>query len=153
MAQRKRKKKSGRSHDVLMVLMGSVLTLCALSVTYGFLIRKSIAGEEIQEAISEFRIEILNGTHERGLAARAAVSAREMNIDVFEVGNAPEAHDECILVARRRVEKIGALARALGCKNVIEQFREDSLVDATLIIGADYESLRLNLDSTSGLNR
>jgi hypothetical protein len=149
MARRKRRKKSSHSHDVLMILMGSALTLCVLSVMYGFLIRKSVAREEL----GEFRIEILNGTSERGLAARAAVSAREMNIDVFDVDNALEDHDECILIARRSVDDIGVLARALGCRNVIEQFREDSLVDATLIIGADYRSLRLKLDSTSGLNR
>jgi hypothetical protein len=132
---------------MLLIFTGSVLTLCALSVMYGFLIRKSMAD------VSGFRIEILNGTGETGLAARAAASAREMNIDVFDVGNADEPHEESIVVARKDERDAEVLARALGCKNVVEQFRRDSLVDATLIIGADYRSLKLNFDSSSGLNR
>jgi hypothetical protein len=117
------------------------------------LIRKSFAGGEIEETVREFRIEILNGTNEKGLAARAAVSVREMSIDVFQVGNTEEPHEESMLVAHKDVQGLKMLARLLGCRNVIEQFRSDSMVDATLILGADYRSLKLDLDSGSGLNR
>ncbi len=150
MARRKAKKKArSRSHDILLVLMGSALTLCALSVMYGFLARKSIA----DIVISDLRIEILNGTGETGLAARAATAARAVGIDVFQVGNTNELHEESMLVARKDGKDPELLARLLGCRNVIEQFRSDSMVDATLILGADYRSLKLNLDSSSGLNR
>ena len=147
--QKRRKKAKSRSHDILLVLMGSALTLCALSVMYGFLIRQSMA----DIVIDDLRIEILNGTDETGLAARAATSARAMGVDVFQVGNTKEPHDESMLVARKEGKDLEVLARSLGCRHVIEQFRSDSMVDATLILGADYRSLKLSLDSSSGLNR
>jgi hypothetical protein len=150
MARRKRKKKArSRSHDILLVLMGSALTICALSVMYGVLIRQSMA----DEVIGDFRIEILNGTGEKGLAARAATAARGMGVDVFHVDNAEEPYEESVLIARKDVENLDVLGQALGCRNVVDMLKTDSLVDATLILGADYRSLNLNLDSSSSLIR
>ena len=136
------------SHDLLLVLAGSALTLCALSVTYGFLIRKSIAGHEVRE----FRIEILNGTGEKGVAQRAAENARKKGIDVFHVGNAVNfGYEESILIGRKEKRDLDVLGQALGCRNLVEQLKSDSFVDATLILGADYRSLNLSDEATSRL--
>jgi len=148
LARRKSKKKHSYSHDILLVLMGSALTLCALSVTYGFLIRKSMADEEIRE----FRIEILNGTGEKGVARVAAASARKKGIDVFHVGNADNFdYEESILIGRKDGKNLNALGQVVGCKNVVEQLMADSFVDATLILGADYRSLNLSAEINSSL--
>jgi hypothetical protein len=148
LARRKKKKARSYSQDVLLVLTGSALTLCALSVMYGFLIRKSMADHEIRE----FRIEILNGTGEKGLARKAAALLRKNGIDVFHVDNADSFfYEESILIGRRDVDNLHVLGHALGCKNVVEQLKKDSFVDATLILGADYHTLNLGPDTNSGL--
>jgi hypothetical protein len=138
---RRKPSKRGFSQQVLLVLTGSALTLCMLSVMYGFLIRKSMA----EHTIGELRIEVLNGTGEKGLAQSAARALRKMGVDVLHVSNAESfTYDESILVARKDNDRLKALGKALGCSNVIEQLKGDSIVDATLIIGADYQ--KLNLD-------
>jgi len=135
------------SHDLLLVLAGSALTLCALSVTYGFLIRKSIARPP-----AEFRIEILNGTGVKGVAQRAAENARKKGIDVFHVGNADNfGYEESILIGRKETCDLDVLGQMLGCRNSIVQLKSDSFVDATLILGADYRSLNLSDEATSRL--
>lgn len=146
--KRKKRKKRGYSQEVLLLLTGSLLTLCALSVSYGFLIRKSVAEVEIRE----FQIEVLNGTGEKGLAQTVALALLKMEIDVLHYGNAPEfSHEETILIGRKKKEGLHKLAQALGCRNVIEQQQPDAMVDATLILGADYRTLKLTAESDSGL--
>lgn len=131
-----------------MILTGAALMLCVLSIFYGFRIRQSIATGEIEQ----FRIEVLNGTGRVGLAAKAAEALRKANIDVLEVDNADNFHyKESIVIARRKDHDADVLAKKLGCDNVIEQLVEDSIVDATLILGADYETLNLDLRSDSRL--
>ena len=145
---RRRKKSKGRrySDKVLLLLAGSMLTMCALSVMYGVLIRKSMA----EVALSEFRIEILNGSGQHGLAQGVARSAQKKGIDVLHVGNAENfTYEESILIARREVRNLDALAKALDCHNVVEQFQEASLVDATFIVGADRGSLKQDGESRS----
>lgn len=145
MARKRKKKRTRRfSQEVALILTGSALTLCALSVMYGFLIRNSVAGE------MRYRIEVLNGTGQAGLAQRLAESARRKGIDVFQVANADSfSYAECILIGRKDGVDIDAFGRALGVHNVIEQLDAESFVDATLIIGADYHTL--NLEDSSRL--
>jgi hypothetical protein len=146
--RKKRKKARSYSQEILLILTGSALTLCALSVMYGFLIRKSMADNEIRE----FRIEVLNGTGTKGLARGVAVSLRKKGIDVFHVDNADNfSYEESILIGRKELDNLDALGQALGCKNIVEQLKKDSLVDATLIIGADYRTLNLGNEENSGL--
>jgi hypothetical protein len=104
---------------------------------YGILIRKSMA----EVALGEFRIEILNGSGQHGLAQWVARSAQRKGIDVLHVGNAENfTYEQSILIARRQVRNLDALAKALDCRNVVEQYQAESLVDATLIVGADRGS-------------
>ena len=151
MARRKKKSSKKEKHtlsqSVMLVLAGSVMTICALSVMYGFLIRKSIAEHEV----NGYRIEILNGTGQKGLARDAAAAARKKGIDVFQVGNADSfTYEESMLIVRREGD-VGALAQAVGCGNVVVQLKKDSFVDAALILGADYRTLDLFNGSSSDL--
>ena len=137
---KKKKQKPGFSQQVMLVLTGAALMLCALSIMYGFLIRQSVA----ENNLKGLRIEILNGIGEKGLARDIATALMKKGVDVFNVDNAENfSYDESILIARRKNDRVKALGRALGCDNVIVQLQEDSFVDATFIIGADYDRLKL----------
>ena len=149
--KRKKKKKQAKKRnflqDLLLLLTGSALLLCVASVTYGYFARNT----EPEHAPDGLRIEILNGSGEKGIAKKVARALRVKGVDVFRVDNADSfEYSETILIARSRREDLTEFGESLGCKNVMEQLQEESLVDATLIIGADIRELRLG-DGESGL--
>ena len=150
MARRKKsKKRSNRLQEFFVLLMSATLILCVASATYGYFVRHSSS----TQPPGGLRIEVLNGTGQKGLARQIAMSLMKEGVDVFKVDNADSfAYSETILIARRQGIGLDDFGRALGCKNVIEQLKEDSFVDATLIIGADYRNLRLEHRSDSGLS-
>jgi hypothetical protein len=143
---KKRKKKPNQSslfQRTLIMVTCAALALCAASVTYGLFFRHSggSPGEE-----SMFMIKILNGTGEKGLANKASDRLRDMGIDVVEVGNANDfSYDASVLIARNKNPQIETLGKLLNCSNIIEQLKDDELVDAVLILGADYKKLNIGL--------
>ena len=144
MARRKKKKnKSDLPQKFLIVLSCIVMILCAASITYGFFLRFSGGGDE---QARRFRIEILNGTGRSGLAQEAATELMKRGIDVFTTGNADHfSYQESILISRNRSPQFDQLGRILGCSRTVEQLQQGTLVDATLILGADYDELKLGL--------
>jgi len=144
--KKKARKKSKGRHDflnrLLLFTVSVILALCAASFTYGFYLRHSSRGGE-----GSFRVEVLNGTGRTGLARTAAKSLRRMGIDVYRYGNAGDFdYEESVLIARRRVTDIEILAKLINCGNVMEQLQNDPIVDATLILGGDYDRLYLGLE-------
>ena len=142
---RKRTRKSrskaegGFAQKLLIVFSSIVLVLCASSITYGFFVRLGDGGQR------QFRIEVLNGTGEAGLAHEAKRELLRRGIDVIEVGNANSfEYEHSVLIARKANADVKELGRILGCKDIIEQIREGTLEDASLILGADYRDLRLD---------
>lgn len=146
MARGKRKKKKKRStkrsllQNLMLLLTGAALMLCVASVTYGYFARSG-TGDQTPGGL---RIEILNGSGEKGIAKKVARALRVRGVDVFRVDNADRFdYGETILIARRKSTDLAEFGESLGCKNVVEQLQEESLVDATLIIGDDIRELRL----------
>ena len=149
-AKKKTKKKYKRGgarggsnfgQKILVGLSGIVLVLCAASVTSGFFLRRGGGGD----ATAQFRIEILNGTGKSGLAQTAKKELLLRGIDVIRVDNAEHFdYPKSVLIARKKGADVELLGRILECENVVEQLRDDTLEDATLILGRDYQ--KLNLD-------
>lgn len=122
--------------------------LCVASITWGFFIRHG------DDPRNRFRIEVLNGTGEGGLAHRARRGLLMKGIDVIDARNATHFnYDESVLVALREGFDVEELGRAIGCKNVIVQLTEEPLADAALILGKDYRQLRLDWDYRSDLSQ
>lgn len=133
---------------LLVALSGVVLILCAASVTSGFIFRHHSG----PRAGQTFRVEVLNGTGVRGLANEVGRALMHRGIDVFNVGNADRFdYEHTILIARTRGADVEDLAKLIGCRNTGRVERPGSMVDATLILGADYESLGLDLKLEGGL--
>jgi hypothetical protein len=98
------------------------------------------------------RLEVLNGTGHDGLGKVVARELMKSNVDVLVVGNADGFdYPQTVLIARKRKPEIEALAERLGCKRFVEQLKDDALVDATLVLGADYRRLALRLEAGSSL--
>ena len=137
----KRKPSAGWLQKLLLGVSGTLMILCAASITYGFFIRQSGAGA----SESEFRIEVLNGTGKQGLAHAAKRGLLRRGIDVIEVGNADHfSYEQSVLIARKPGTDVELLGKAIGCRNVVEQLSGDGLEDATLILGSDYQRLHLD---------
>lgn len=141
--KKKRKKKgAGFGQKLIVALSLMLLVLCAASVTWSFIVRSKKAGRE-----RPFTIEVLNGTGERGLAHEAKRGLLHRGIDVISVGNADHFdYEESVLIARKRGVDVNTLGEILGCRNVVVQVREDSIEDASLILGADFRDLNLEWD-------
>lgn len=102
--------------------------------------------EVTKDAVSSIiQIEVLNGCGVDGIAAKFTSYLRDKNFDVVQVGNYFSKNiDETIIIDRignrANAEK---LAEVLGIdkKNIIQQLNKDYLLDATLVIGKDYNKL------------
>lgn len=93
------------------------------------------------------QIEVLNGCGVPGLADRFTTKLREYGFDVVETGNFENFDMRKTVVIARNKERQNALrvARALGLKeeNVLIEESRDFYLDATLVIGANYENINL----------
>lgn len=93
------------------------------------------------------QIEVLNGCGVPGLADRFTTKLREYGFDVVETGNFENFDMRKTIVIARNKDRQNALriARALGIEeeNVLIEESPDFYLDATLVIGANYENLNL----------
>jgi LytR cell envelope-related transcriptional attenuator len=92
------------------------------------------------------QLDVLNGTRTRGVAARCMNYLRTNGFDVVEMKNYKVSNIPHTLVVDRVGDRVAArqIASALGVseKNVIQQLNPDYFVDVSVIIGADYSSLK-----------
>lgn len=97
---------------------------------------------------SIIQIEVLNGCGVPGLANRLTSVLRKNGFDVVETGNFDNFDIEETLVISRtfKTENARRVAEALGVneKNLIIEASEDFYLDATVVIGSDYQTLNLN---------
>jgi hypothetical protein len=125
-----------------------ILVLCAASITFGLFVRQ--VGEDGRAR--ELRVSVRNGTAAKGIAAEAQVSLERLGVKVLDVGNADRSdYTESILVARKRGADVERLGERIGCRQVIAQFDDSAVEDASLILGSDYHRLRLEWRDEKGL--
>jgi len=96
------------------------------------------------------QLQVLNGTEVAGAAAQLTQHLRDLGFDVIEVETNP---DQTIpkTVILDRVGNFGAaqqVALAIGVTDdrILEELRPDYFFDATIIIGADYASIKPFMD-------
>ena len=94
------------------------------------------------------QVEVLNGCGVPGLADRFTTKLREYGFDVVETGNFKNFDmQNTVVIARTfNAENAERVADALGVdpENVFIEASQDFYLDATIVIGSDYETLKLN---------
>jgi hypothetical protein len=103
--------------------------------------------ERVVRAGTRIRVEVLNGTGQRGLARRGTTAMRDAGFDVVSTGNWPERVDTSLVLVRTGNDAWGKLAvRALGEARV--ELRPDSsrYVDLTIVLGTRWRPPPLPLD-------
>lgn len=179
MVKRKKRKVSGRKVrkvqvkrdvDYKRLLLNILLPVAALLVVYfSYLIiisfienRRVISQlpvsdanqqkEKIDKGDSVYKIQVLNGCGEPGVALVFLNYLRKKGFDVVEkdnyylVGsggnNVYWDMKETIVIDRSGVSKaVQKIGKILGTPNIIQQISNDLMVDATVIIGHDYKQL------------
>ncbi len=88
-------------------------------------------------------VEVLNGTGAKGAAARVSDRLRDMGFDVKTFGNARDfGHDRSVLLDRSgRAGAARAIADSLGGLPIRSEPAPELYLDATLILGPDWERL------------
>lgn len=105
--------------------------------------------EEQPQLIGDIiQVEVLNGAGVSGLANDFTSTLRRNGFDVVQTGNFDNFDIQETLVISRTFNTSNAerVARALGIqeKNILIEASEDFYLDATIVIGSDYKSLKSN---------
>lgn len=126
---------------LMMVLLYALATRLALGRIDP--VREANPGELVGDII---QVEVLNACGVSGLAGRATRYLRRQGFDVVSTGNHGPSPLETTVVVDRvgNPEAARQIARALGLPDdrVIQELRPDYYLDASLLIGQDYATLR-----------
>lgn len=92
------------------------------------------------------QINVLNGCGINGVGITMTKFCRQAGFDVVEMGNYKNFDVEHSMIIDRsgKTKEAEQLANILGInkKNVIQQFSNDQLVSASIVIGKDFKSLQ-----------
>lgn len=99
------------------------------------------AEDSARASRARIRVEVLNGAGDPGAAERVARWIRDQGFDVVYFGNAASFDHAVTHVLDRSVETGGArtLARALSVDSVASDPAPELYLDATLVLGDDWE--------------
>jgi hypothetical protein len=142
-----------RSRTITMMLLNGlvVVTLAAAGYfAYAYLSRPAPAPPKEAAAAKPAKViqlDVLNGCGSKGAGVKFTSFLRNNGFDVVEMKNYKTFSVTQTLV----IDRIGDLAQArrvaaaLGVaeKNVVQQINQDYFVDVSVIIGADFTSLRV----------
>lgn len=128
-----------------------LLALLLLALVYRMIVPRIENQRDADDPIlisDIIQLEVLNGCGVPGLANRFTTTLRRHGFDVVESGNFDHFNmNETILVSRNGDQGAARrIARALGLppERIITEASGDFFLDATLIIGADYDTLDLD---------
>lgn len=84
------------------------------------------------------KVEVLNGTRNRGAARRATLYLRDRGFDVVSMGNSGRTQDFTAVLDRSGHPEWARLVAAALRARVIERPDTSRYLDATVLIGADW---------------
>ncbi|MDG5768167.1 LytR C-terminal domain-containing protein [Balneolales bacterium ANBcel1] len=127
----------------------SILLLILLAALFTRIIYPRIIAErsETGTLLSEvIQIEVVNGCGVPGLATRFTSILRQNGFDVVQSGNFDtfDIRESLVIDRNGNMENARRVARALGIPDdrILREISSDFYLDATVVIGADYESLK-----------
>ena len=135
----------------LLVIWGLVVINAVLISSF---IHKIVTPQQVPDIISTtpivdpVRVQVLNGCGVSGIANEFSEYLQQQRYDVIEVGNAPTwDYENTVIINRERRDKkyIDKFREIIGIsKDLVYPIKNDENdSDITLIIGSDYESLRI----------
>ncbi len=118
---------------------------------YGIIFRNGVSVVSPAKSLNDtthvsLQINVLNGCGINGVGTTMTKYSRKLGYDVVEMGNYKTFDVEQSMIIDRsgKMNDARELALSLGInnKNVIQQFSNDQMVSASIVIGKDYKSLK-----------
>ncbi len=123
----------------------AVLGLFVLVLAYSFVTRVTTLPDQEDGAVRDIiQVEVRNGCGIGGLAGVMTLFLREHGYDVVEVGDYESFDVPRSMVIDRvgNLETARKVAEELGIEQVEQDIRSEYFLDASVVIGLDYETLR-----------
>lgn len=147
-------KKSSQKKDFYLNIAIGFLSLVLLALVFGLVtgllyprIETTSAATDSTLVSSVIQLEVLNGCGTPGLATRYTRELREYGFDVVETGNFDHFNvTQSFIISRNGVtENAKRVARAIGISTdrILREESPDFYLDVTLVLGEDFESLKL----------
>lgn len=144
--------KNSLSYTALLNISIALLVLFIGMQVYGILTGDTVArvpSEKAEQDSTEqlaVKINVLNGCGVSGVGIVMTKYCRAAGYDVVEMGNYKsfDVKESMVIDRTGTTKDAQRIAAFLGIapKNVIQQFSNDHLVTATVVIGKDYQSLK-----------
>ena len=145
------KRRAGWTHVFFNVMLVG-LGLAVLVLLYALVLRNVSPGVDASREANPaglvgdiIQVEVRNGCGVSGLAESMTQFLRHEGFDVVEVGNYTSFNQAKTLVVDRvgNLEAAQKVAAALGLSDdrVVQEIRQDYFLDASVVIGQDYETL------------
>lgn len=142
--------KSERRLNLLIWIAGSILTILVVALLFRVVVPRIHSDRDSggQVLISDIiQVQVLNGAGRAGLANRFTAALRKNGFDVVETGNFESFDIPNTYVIDRlgNLENARRVARALNLDEdrIVREVSEGFYLDATVVIGLDYDTLNL----------
>ncbi len=118
---------------------------------YGIFSHQSAMQMSLEDSIADssvapVKINVLNGCGINGIGGEMTAFCRSKGYDVVEMGNYKSFDVDQSMIIDRSGKMVDAvkIASLLGIsrENVVQQFNNDQLVSASIVIGKDYKSIK-----------
>lgn len=147
-------KKIPNNRDLYLNTVIGFLAVVLLVLIFGLITRflyprieTTRAAEDLTLVSSVIQLEVLNGCGTPGLATRFTQELREYGFDVVETGNFDHFNvSKSFIISRNGVtENAIRVAQAIGIpqEQILREESPDFYLDVTLVLGEDFESLKL----------
>lgn len=120
-----------------------IIILAAFLVSLLFMMTREDP-EAVYRKNSNIRVEVLNGCGVNRLAMKVTNILRKQGFNVVKIGNTDEQDFEETVIIERSDESLRNaryLAERFGCKNTGEDIDRALYLEATIIIGEDYDRI------------
>lgn len=143
-------KKTFSFSNIFLISLIAFLSLIIIFLSYSLFTKIHNASAKKNEkdknvASAIIVVEVMNGSGVNGIATKFKDYLRQKNFDVVQVGNYRSDNVEETMIIDRIGNRANAekLAEVLGIdkKKIIQQLNKDYLLDATLVIGKDFNKL------------
>lgn len=135
--------------NVVLALLGVMVVVLVYGMVTRFVtprvdpVRSANPAQLVGEII---QVEVRNGCGVTGLAAQTTMYLRRHGFDVVEVGD----YGSFDVAQSKVIDRVGDMASAVKVGNilgipedrVVQDIRHDLYLDASIVIGKDYETLR-----------
>ena len=134
-----------------------IIILCIIIISLGYSLSKKIlsgSSSEVERIYTQkgspvIQVEVLNGCGIPGAADNFTSFLRQRHFDVVQIGNYISFDIEKSMVIDRvgNIANADRIADSLGIsrKNIIQQINKNYFLDASVVIGKDFETLKPNL--------